>query len=234
MRRYLIADDNRDFADNLAEILREEGDVEVVVAADGHDAVEQLRRGSFDALLTDMKMPRMGGARLVHEARALDPSLPAIVTTAYSKDVDLELALANGILAVLPKPVPIPRLLEILSRARRGGFVVVVEEDGPLRENLAEALAARGFTAVSAGSLLELDRIGNVRPFTAIVDLRIAGCADGEALLDLVERFPSIEPIVVSAFDEAIQAARGRTVIERPFDSAALLDCVESLYARSR
>ena len=69
MRRYLIVDDNRDFADNLAEIVRDAGD-EVTIAEGGPEALALARGTRFDAVLTDMRMPLMGGAELVHETFA--------------------------------------------------------------------------------------------------------------------------------------------------------------------
>src|SRR5512147_2256028 len=110
MRRYLIVDDNREFAENVEEILRDGGD-EVAVAASGHEALDTARAGTFDAVLTDMRMPLMGGAELVHEIRRLDPGAAAMVITAHVGDDALEAARREGLLAVLPKPVPIPRLL---------------------------------------------------------------------------------------------------------------------------
>jgi CheY-like chemotaxis protein len=120
MRRYLIVDDNVAFAENLAEILRDEGE-EAVVVSGGDQAIEAARKTRFDALVTDMRMPVMNVARLVHEIRAVDHGLPAIVITAYSGEDDLTAARAEGLLAVLPKPAPIPRLIELLRLARRAG-----------------------------------------------------------------------------------------------------------------
>jgi CheY-like chemotaxis protein len=102
MRRYLIVDDNRAFAENLAEILEDDG-AEVTVVAGGAEAIEAARKTKFDALITDMRMPVMSGARLVHEIRAVDPGLPAIVVTAYTGEDDLTAARDEGLLAVLPR-----------------------------------------------------------------------------------------------------------------------------------
>src|SRR5438874_577063 len=142
MRRYLIVDDNQAFAENVAEILTDAG-AEVTIVAGGPQALEAARSRRFDALVTDMRMPVMSGARLVHEIRAVDPGLPAIVVTAYTGEDDLLAARDEGLLAVLPKPAPIPRLLELLRNARRDGLVALVEDDPALADNLAEALRAR-------------------------------------------------------------------------------------------
>src|SRR5690349_24235382 len=116
MRSYLVVDDNLDFAENLAEILRDRGD-DVVIAGDGREAAEAVKRRRFDAILTDMRMPLMGGAELVHEIRRTDPGAAALVITAHAGDDALEAARREGLLAVLGKPVEVPRLLALLEAA---------------------------------------------------------------------------------------------------------------------
>ena len=95
MRRYLLVDDNLAFAENLAEILRD-GGAEVNVAGSGTQALELARATKFDALVTDMRMPVMSGARLVHEIRRVDPGVPVIVVTAYTGENDLVAAREEG------------------------------------------------------------------------------------------------------------------------------------------
>ena len=231
MRRYLIVDDNRDFAENVAEILRDGGD-EVAIAESGREALETARERTFDAILTDMRMPLMGGAELVHEIRRLDPGAAAMVITAHAGDDALDAARREGLLAVLPKPVPVRRLLELLSVARRDGLVVVIEDDSRLCENLAEALRERGFTAVTASSVLETERLGPVRPFCALVDLRVPGGPDGEAMRRLAAKYPGLPMIVVTAFHDSLPPLPYAGLFAKPFDTPALLAEVERLHGR--
>jgi CheY-like chemotaxis protein len=229
MRRYLIVDDNAEFAENLAEILRDLGD-EVAVATSGAEAVALAREGRFDALLTDMRMPAMGGAEVVHEIRRIDPGAAALVVTAHVADDALEAARREGLLAVLPKPVPVDRLLELLGAARRDGLVVIVEDDQRLADNVSEALRSRGFAAVTACSVLETERLGPVQPFCALADLRVPGGPDGEALRRLVAKYPGLPVIVVTGLGEA-PAVPHRAFFTKPFDTGELLAAVERLHA---
>jgi len=228
LRRYLIVDDNRDFAENLAEILRDLGD-EVAIAESGAEALALARGRRFDALLTDMRMPLMGGAELVHELRALDPGAAAMVITAHAGDDAIEAARREGLLAVLQKPVDVERLLGLLAVARRDGLVVVVEDDAQLADNLSEALRTRGFAAVTAASVTETERLGPVQPFCALVDLRVPGGPDGEALRRLASRYPGLPMIVVTALPDPPPLPHvGR--FTKPFDTAALLEAVGRLH----
>ncbi|MBK7859894.1 MAG: response regulator [Archangiaceae bacterium] len=229
---YLIVDDNRALADNLAEILRD-GGAEVSVAADGSAALSLARGTRFDALVTDMRMPVMGGAALVHQIRQIDPCLPAIVVTAYTGESDLADARREGVLAVLPKPIPIEQLEQLLQVARRDALVAIVEDDAHLADNLSEALRARGFTAVTACSALDAERLGPIAPMAALVDLRLGDGVPGSVLARLAERFPQLPLIVITGFPDALPSGvRPHAVFTKPFDTHALLASLEQLHLR--
>ena len=126
----------------------------------------------------------------------------AMVITAHVGDDALEAARREGLLAVLSKPVDVPRLLELLASARRDGLVAVIEDDLRLSDNLCEALRSRGYAAVTASSVTETERLGPVRPFCALVDLRLPGGPDGEALRRLGAKYPGLPMIVVTAYHD--------------------------------
>jgi CheY-like chemotaxis protein len=230
MRRYLLLDDNRALAENIAEILRDMGD-EASVVTDGQKAVELARSMRFDALLTDMRMPGMSGADAVHHIRRVDPGVAAVVITAYPKENDLETARREGLLAVLPKPVPIPTLMSLLGEARRDGLVALVEDDPSLCDNLTEVLRSRGFSCVTAHSVLDADQLSCVRPFAALVDLRLPGGPDGEALRRLRARYPGLPVFIITAHLDADLVEGAAGIFQKPFDPGALLEALEQAHA---
>jgi two-component system, response regulator PdtaR len=229
LRHYLLVDDNRAFGENLAEILRDEG-AEVTLSTSGPEALELAGKTRFDALVTDMRMPLMSGAALIHEVRAVDPDLPAVVVTAYTQESDLADARREGVLGVLPKPVPIPALTALLSAARRGGVVALIEDDASMADNLSEALRARGFTALTAASAMEAERLGGVKPFAAITDLKLPGSPRGEIVARLKERFGELPLFIITGFPDVMPKVRHEALLEKPFDTARLLDQLERLY----
>lgn len=233
MRHYLLVDDNAAFAENMAEIIRDTG-ADVTVAASGSEALELVRGTRFDALVTDMRMPVMGGARVVHEMRAIDPGLPAIVVTAYTGDDDLANARHEGLLAILPKPVPVARLIHLLMGARRNGLVAIVEDDLAMSDNLSENLRDRGFSAVTAASVFETDRLGAVSPFAALVDLKIPGGSTGEGMRRLAAKYPGIPLIVITAYEQEQPPLRPSGTFYKPFDTAKLLEALERLHSLPR
>jgi CheY-like chemotaxis protein len=233
MRSYLVVDDNLELAENVAEILADTG-AHVDVASDGPSALERVARTRYDLLVSDMRMPTMGGAELVHRIRRVDPGLPALVMTAYTHADDLEAARREGLLAVLPKPVPVARLLELAAAARRDGLVAIVEDDPALADNLVEALRERGFAGVTAASVLETERLHGLRPCTALVDLRLPGGPDGEAMARLARAFPGLPMLVVSGRDDIAPTAPYRMRFGKPVPTAELLAAVERVWEERR
>src|SRR5687768_10381313 len=88
--RVLVVDDEPSMRQMLSFALRREG-YDVTTAEDGRAALEALRNGVFDVVITDVRMPELSGVDLLREARRLDPSISIIKMTAYgSKETVLE------------------------------------------------------------------------------------------------------------------------------------------------
>ena len=232
-RRYLVIDDNEEFAENVAEILSDTG-ADVCLAAGGRAGLEQVKAQRFDVVVTDMKMPGMSGAELVRLMRDVDPGVPVVLLSAYAQDSQLDEARRYGLLAFLNKPAGTPKLLELLARARRDATVLLVEDDRALAENLTEALSSQGFTVCAASTLGELDGV-QIKPLAALVDLRIPGGADGIALERVRARFPGTPIIVVTALNADPQGLEcNMEVLRKPFDTQQLVERLEALAAHER
>jgi CheY-like chemotaxis protein len=229
MRKILITDDNRPFAENLAEILEDAG-YEPTIADSGAEALKLAAATRFDVLLSDMRMPNMGGAELVHRIRRQDPGLPAIVITAYTYDNDLTRARQEGLLAILAKPVPVPALIELLAVARRDGLVAIVEDDPKMSDNLTEVLRAHGFGTVTASSILETEHLGDISPFLGLVDMRMPGGPDGEAMRKLAARFPGLPMLVITGHGQITPPIKPAGYFSKPFHTPSLLEALERIY----
>jgi signal transduction histidine kinase/DNA-binding response OmpR family regulator len=128
-RRVLLAEDNDVNALLMQSHLRRLG-VEVVRARDGAEAVEQARSAifcggnRFDAILMDIRMPRLDGlaaARLVRaaEAKAGTPPIRMIALTANAFDEDRQAALDAGLDDFLTKPIDLDVVAEAIFPTRR-------------------------------------------------------------------------------------------------------------------
>ncbi len=112
--RVLVVDDNRDLAENLAEILAEEGFV-TAVAFDPFDALALAGDFAFDAAVIDVRMPGMDGVTLFESLAGRHPGAVFVLVTGFTRDERIRHALEAGVRAVLPKPVPVACLLELVS-----------------------------------------------------------------------------------------------------------------------
>jgi signal transduction histidine kinase len=116
--RVLIADDN---ATNrmVAETLCRMFDCDCESVEDGAQAVVRARDGAFDLILMDIKMPVMDGLEAARRIRALPgpvASLPIIALTANADPFDAESYMAQGMDAVVEKPIKPDLLLAAMNR----------------------------------------------------------------------------------------------------------------------
>lgn len=105
----LVVDDNCALAENLAEILEDEGH-RVLVANDARGALALAGEHRFSVALLDIRMPGMDGVALGAELLARDPNTRCALMTAYTADARVAEARALGLTRVLPKPVPLTEL----------------------------------------------------------------------------------------------------------------------------
>jgi two-component system response regulator HydG len=114
--RILVVDDERAMAEMLADGLGDRG-YEAVATASSEDAVRRLRDEAFDALVTDLRMPRVDGLSLLAEARRIAPDLPVFVMTAYGAVDSAIESIRQGATHYLTKPFKLDELLLFLDRA---------------------------------------------------------------------------------------------------------------------
>lgn len=87
-KAILIVDDNPNMSTLLAEML-EVFDYQSVRASDGNQALEELEKGSFSMVITDMRMPNMTGLELLEKVKEKYPKLPVVLISGYSVDSDV-------------------------------------------------------------------------------------------------------------------------------------------------
>ena len=102
--KVLIVDDEKTSRD-LVTMLLEADQHEITAASSGTEALQLLRSGSYDLLVTDQEMPRMTGAALVEAVRKSGNSKPIIMLTGFGDLMKSSSSTVNGVDLVLNKPV---------------------------------------------------------------------------------------------------------------------------------
>lgn len=113
MKHVLIVDDAPGLVKGLTHSLEQAG-YQVSSAADGLSALEKIRTGSFDAILLDLMLPEMDGLTVCREVRQRS-SVPIIMLTAKSDDIDKILGLELGADDYITKPF---NTKELIARIR--------------------------------------------------------------------------------------------------------------------
>ena len=112
----LIIDDESGILDTLRILLKKEG-FEVTTAQGGKAGLEQIRAGTHDIILTDVRMPQVSGLDILQAAREQDPMTPVILMTAQASLQTAIGAVNAGAFYYIQKPFANDELVAILRRA---------------------------------------------------------------------------------------------------------------------
>ncbi len=113
--RVLLADDEVALRESLVEVLKDEG-MAVTATGRGDEALELLKQGNFDLLITDINMPGLDGMSLLREAQAHCPRLSVMLITAYGTMESAIEAIRFGASDYILKPM---LLDDLILKARR-------------------------------------------------------------------------------------------------------------------
>ena len=103
MSTVLVVDDEKNYLIVLEDLLEDEG-YHVLTAASGDEAIEIIKREPVDTVLSDIKMPGMGGIELLERIAGYDRDLPVILMTAFAEVDQAVEAMKKGALDHLQKP----------------------------------------------------------------------------------------------------------------------------------
>jgi len=216
--KVLVADDDDDVRGVLVEFLTLHG-VETLEATNGLEALLHVKRSALDAILLDVRMPRLGGIEALRRIHAFNPATKVIVISAEADEEMKGQALAQGARAVLAKPVVLTDILVILGAAvvdepaaapapapgpaaapgPSATHVLVVDDDDGIRETLAEFLASRSFrVSVAADGPSAVRAITAAAPDVILLDIDMPGLSGTDALPTIRAMAPRAVVIMVS------------------------------------
>jgi DNA-binding NtrC family response regulator len=116
--RALVVDDESSICEAMKAILEMEG-IDVVATTSSVDAVDMVRKNSFDLIVSDLKMPIMDGFQFYEKVREIETDSIFIIITAFGTIQSAVDAVKKGIYDYIPKPftpdevrIPIRRALE--------------------------------------------------------------------------------------------------------------------------
>ena len=256
VRKVLVVDDEPDVRDVIGEYLREEG-FEIVEAANGLEALLQVKRQRPDAVVLDLMMPRLGGLDAIKRIHAFDRKIRILVITGV---LDVELhrrARALGAAAVFTKPLVPSEIVAALRgdlppapapppeapasrRAAAPAAILLVEADQDARARLEQALVRRGYEVrlardAAAGVRAVVERA----PDVVLLDVEMPGLS-GVGVLPTVAALAPDAKVIMLCEGENVELAK-RTLafgafdyVTKPVDDAVLGQSIESALAMRR
>ncbi len=166
MARVCVVDDEELMRDSVAAILKRQGH-SVEAFDDPQDALEAARCGSFDLLVTDMKMPRMTGVELLRSVRAAGCDTPTILMTAFGTVANAVEAMKLGAFDYVEKPFQGEHLCTLVERACQ--VRQLQTENEALRASLRDVEPPRELVGGSPAMRLVREQIARVAGSDATV-----------------------------------------------------------------
>jgi DNA-binding response OmpR family regulator len=116
LKAVLVVDDDKQLASALQWILADENYL-VDIAFDGEEAMLKVRAHEYDAVICDLKMPKLRGDEFYLEAKKIRPSLVDhfIFITGFAADPAIALFFNKHEVKYLVKPFPISVLIDCLK-----------------------------------------------------------------------------------------------------------------------
>ena len=142
-QRVLIVEDLEDQRASLQELLQLSLNLEVDVAEDGAKGLEMLRSRPYSLVITDLRMPKVSGMKLIEAVQSEKLPVTVIVTTGHGSVKDAVDAMRHGAYDFLTKPADPQHLCLLVQRAlkERG----LRDEVAALGPNWKAATTSRAF-----------------------------------------------------------------------------------------
>jgi DNA-binding NtrC family response regulator len=204
----LLVEDKDSLRAMLRAALEDQGHA-VVEARDESEAIARLQDSSPDLVLSDLRLTVGDGFGVLRAAKDLDPELPVIVMTAYGSIQDAVLAMKEGALDFLAKPVDLDHLQLLVARA------LAQRRLATEHRLLKEELATRRGAPVIIGNAPELRRVSSALARAAATDTTVLLLGESGTGKELYARtLHALSPRATAPFVAINCAAIPETLLE--------------------
>jgi DNA-binding NtrC family response regulator len=139
-KKALVIDDEQIVLDSVKRIL-DEGNYEVETTLSGRQGLEWALQNSYDVVLTDIRMPDIGGMLVLRDIKRVKPALPVLIITGYATVRSAVQAMKLGASEYIEKPFTPEELLKAVEIAIETAASRPPEEQALIhREEIIEVL----------------------------------------------------------------------------------------------
>ncbi len=179
--RILIVDDDPGQRSLLDSFLRGQG-FETVLADSGERALEALHASRFAMMISDVRMPGLSGLETLRRVRQNFSSLPVLLVTAYADIRDAVVAMRDGALNYLAKPIDLDELLATVHQAT--GMVAEANLPAVAEKALPSQVIARSPLSVAL-----FQQVALIAPSEARVFITGESGTGKEVVADMIHRW---------------------------------------------
>jgi len=234
--KILVADDDEGVRAGLVTNLELNG-YTVAEARDGAEAIALIGANIYDLIVSDLLMPGATGVELLAAVRQRGLDTPFILISAFISEGLVTRALGDGLFAMLHKPFTMNRISEVVTRALRQNFVLIVDATRANVSSLADVLRSVGMRVEireDGPGAVEFAR-GNVVD-VCVLDLAtqpLSGLEVCEQLQLVNDRMDIVAITGPDADDRVCGIARRGVVtcLRKPFDLHELLNAIARVRA---
>jgi DNA-binding NtrC family response regulator len=182
--RLLIIDDEEMALINLEHILKKQG-YDIVTADTGPKGLDLAKTGQFDVVLTDLRMEKVDGMKILDESRRINPSCEVIMITGYATVDSAIEAMKKGAYHYISKPYRIDAVRKVVSEAIEK--IRLTQENIQLKEDLKKFKDAGNVKIITKDPAML--RILNTARQIALTDCNVLISGESGTGKELLARF---------------------------------------------
>jgi two-component system nitrogen regulation response regulator NtrX len=127
MKTVLVVDDEKNIRETLKDVLEDEG-YKILLAEDGQEALEILKRDSVDVMLLDLWLPKVGGMKVLEKVKKQFGEIEIVIISGHGTIDTAVRATKTGAFDFIEKPLSLERVLKVIDHA--------IKISGLQRENI--------------------------------------------------------------------------------------------------
>lgn len=206
----MIVDDQESIRHALSKMLIKEG-YEVLLAGEGDEALETLRKRRVNVILSDLKMPKMDGVQLLKASKLIKPEVEVILITAHGTIEKAVSAMKDGAYDFITKPFKKIVIVNMIKKAVEKQALVV--ENKSLHEQLERSGYDRGVDIIGQSDVIRdvIKLAEQVAPSQASILIQGESGTGKEAIATLIHK---IGPRAGKPFIKVSCAALPETLLE--------------------
>ncbi|MEA3459277.1 MAG: response regulator [Chloroflexota bacterium] len=239
--RILIVDDNVGMCETLSDIMEDSG-YRTAIALDGYDAIQKVKEAAFDIIFMDIRMAGMDGVETFKRIKKIHPETAVVMMTGYAVEDLVREALREGAYGVLYKPFDIEKMIGLIEGARRGGLILVVDDDPDTCATFKDILEAKGYKVATALNGEEAVEVAQRSEHDVIfIDMKLPTINGLETYLAIREINPQVVAVMMTGYrremGDLVEEALNKDAyacLYKPFDVGEVIQLVDEICRRKR